>query len=164
MCKHIIANRAATLHFTSTAYEIIIWTHVFTVLFHASQLEPTTILFLVLQLIFVIITKVHLAKHFTEVLERSGHLSHALITDQLQNITVAVLAVLSNIYISFSPVALILFSSYLISSVIFMESPKYNPQFKITEWMVPVQYVAASCLFILIQGLKCMNMWRSSIG
>ena len=90
------------------------------------------IIFLVIQSIIILVTKIHFFRNIDTLATKSGYMGHSLITDQLQNLFLALLLVISNAYISFSPLTIIFFSIYIIASVLMSNSQTIIPQFKIT--------------------------------
>ena len=90
------------------------------------------IIFLVIQSIIILVTKIHFFRNIDTLATKSGYMGHSLITDQLQNLFLALLLVISNAYISFSPLTIIFFSVYIIASVLMSNSQTIIPQFKIT--------------------------------
>ena len=95
-------------------------------------MDYRVIIFLVIQFIIIVVTKIHFFRNIDTVATKSGYMGHSVITDQLQNLFLALLLVISNVYISFSPLTIFFFAIYVIASVLMTNSQSINPQFKIT--------------------------------
>ena len=117
---------------------------------------------LVLQFILIILAKIYFIKTVDQVYQLNNYFSHSIVIDQMQNIFLALVMVLSNIYVSFGSVVMLLFAVYTFSSLGFAQEPHIDPPFKITTLFSVFQYAISLILLMIILMLKCWNMWRTS--
>jgi hypothetical protein len=160
--KLLVGNSPVSLQYLATAYEGVLWYLLLRVLANITEADYRAILFMAIQLVLILLSKAHLFFSKETLTQHNPYLSHSFFLDQLQNPSVALLVLFSNSYISFSPLALILFATYNLASIAFAEPVYLDPQFKKSEVLAAWQYGASLAVFIAIQSLKCANMWRSS--
>jgi hypothetical protein len=94
---------------------MLAWYYVFMVMKHVSEADYRVLLFMALQVGFIVAGKVHL--YYSS--NSHGYLAHAVMADQLANVSLPLMVVLSGDNISYSVVVLILFSSYSFASLAF---------------------------------------------
>lgn len=84
-----------------------------------------------------------------------------MMTDQLQNIGLAVMVLFASADISYTPLILALFGGYTLASLLYSDS-KFAGDFKISEYLAVWQYGICVLLLIVTQLMKFANMWRDT--
>jgi hypothetical protein len=80
----------------------------------------------------MVIAKVHLYFTLPQLSSQSPHMCHSLLTDQLENIVVALLVIFSSPVVSYTSPALFLFSTYSLASLLLSDKTPLKGPFYIS--------------------------------